>query len=120
MPSRQPFPNRKVLIVEDEEIFRRMLVKLLTRADWEVQEATQGHEALARLEKDSFAVMVLDLIMPEKEGLETLQEVRRRWPDLPILAISGGGRVGAADYLRMATGLGAHGALSKPFDTQDF
>ena len=60
-------------------------------------------------------LVITDLIMPEKEGVETISELRRRYPEIKIIAMSGGGMGGATDYLRLAKALGAGQTLAKPF-----
>ena len=66
-----------------------------------------------------FDLVITDLIMPEKEGLETIADIRKSCADLPIIAISGGGRVGPMDYLETARFIGADATLAKPFGRQE-
>lgn len=92
-----------------------MLRRTLERADHEVYEAANGREALEIRAQVLPDLMVIDLIMPEKEGLETLQDLRRDGIQLPVIAISGGGRIGAESYLSVARAFGASRVLTKPF-----
>lgn len=92
-----------------------MLGELLREAGYEVLPAANGNEALLLCERQAVAVAILDLVMPEKEGLETICEMRRRFPHIKTIAISGGGSV----YLEMACHLGAVSALAKPFANAD-
>jgi YesN/AraC family two-component response regulator len=84
----------------------------------EVVEASNGDEALAIQEVEPVDVLLTDLIMPEKEGLETIGVFLARYPDVRIIAMSGGGRGSAIDYLNVAKAMGADGILAKPFSNQ--
>lgn len=106
----------KLLLVDDDEDVRYALGKYLRRAGNEVVEAGDGKVALSLLENDTFDVLVTDIVMPEADGIELLLTVRQRMPDLPVIAISGGGRLGSFDYLPTAAGLGAKVVLHKPID----
>jgi DNA-binding NarL/FixJ family response regulator len=89
-------------------------------AGHEVVTARDGHGAVGAATAANFDLMITDLIMPDKEGIETIIELRKKHPSLKIIAMSGGGRGSAADYLEIATQVGAAGTLSKPFSTQTF
>ena len=87
---------------------------MLAPAD--VHIAKNGAEGLAMMKREAFDLLITDLLMPEKDGIETIVEIRRKNERLPILAISGGGKYGARDeLLRMAQRLGATATLQKPF-----
>ena len=91
------------------------MAKVLGRAGYRVTEAGEGAEGL-RLQRDEPADLIItDLIMPGKEGLETIMELRRQFPLVKVVAISGGGRNKAGDYLPVAKKLGANRTLAKPF-----
>lgn len=83
-------------------------------------QAGNGDEGLAALNRDTFDAVVLDILMPEREGIETIREIRKKWTALPVLAISGGDKTGWTDFLRMASALGANDTMSKPFTASDF
>lgn len=104
-----------VLVVDDEESVRHMLRRLLEGADFQVREAGNGNEALRVLDEGMVDLIIIDIIMPEKDGIETIIEIRRRRPDLPIVAISGGSQAPKMDYLETARKLGANYTLRKPF-----
>jgi len=109
----------RILIVDDEEQVRNMLNTCLTRAGYEVVEAIDGEEALQHYAADAIDLIILDLLMPGKEGLETLMALRHD-PERPrIIAISGGARAVGADFLPAARKLGADLTLKKPFHNQE-
>lgn len=104
----------KFLLVDDNEELLAVQSAYLEAHDHEVLLARNGREALRHLQDDHVDIMVTDVIMPEMEGFETIMEVKQMRPNLPIIVVSGGGRVGATDYLAMAKSMGAHAAMSKP------
>lgn len=106
----------RVLIVEDDSAVRKLLRTILERAGHEILDARNGKEALKIYKTNPADLIITNILMPEKEGLETIQELRREYPDVKIIAISGGGQVGPADYLEIARRFGATRTFSKPFD----
>ncbi|HPF08541.1 MAG: response regulator [Candidatus Cloacimonetes bacterium] len=105
----------KILVIEDDDSFRNVLVQMLSRAGFEVRQAGDGNQAIevcAQFEPD---LVLTDIIMPDKEGLETIQELLQICPDLKIIAMSGGGKFGPDSYLPLAQKLGAKASLQKPF-----
>ena len=105
----------KILLIEDNAPLLAMERELLSEAGHDVVTATNGKEALLLFADTSFDLVVTDVGMPEKDGLETISHLRRKYPTLKIIAVSGGGRVEAGDYLVMARKLGAAQTLVKPF-----
>jgi len=105
----------RILVVDDEELARFTIRDILETAGHDVEEAGNGNEALSSQAANSFDLVITDLIMPEKEGVETIVELRRDFPDLKIIAISGGGRTKNLDFLRLADEFGANKILAKPF-----
>lgn len=105
----------RILLIDDEAMVRDTLARVLELGGHEVVAVASGHEALEKLARFSADVAITDIIMPDKEGIEIILELRRRHPKLPIIAISGGGRGGAVEYLEMAQKLGATRTLAKPF-----
>lgn len=108
----------RILLVDDEAIVLQMFEAVLQLDDHVVTTAGNGNQALAHLAAGTFDLVVTDLVMPDKEGLEMITEIRKMQPNLPIIAMSGGGRGSSADYLEMAALLGASRTLAKPFSTQ--
>jgi CheY-like chemotaxis protein len=109
----------RILVVEDDDQVRTMLKQMMEEKGNEVLEAPNGRVALKLQQERPAKLMITDIIMPEKEGLETIMEFRRTFPTVKIIAISGGGRIGPAEYLYSAKVLGADRTLSKPFHMQE-
>lgn len=109
----------KVLVVDDEELARFTVREILETAGHEVEEAENGVEALALQSAGPFDLVITDIIMPEKEGLETIIELKQRNPSLNIIAISGGGRTRNLDFLKLADECGADSILTKPFSEDE-
>jgi len=107
-----------VLVIDDEEMVRATLRLALEAAGHRVLEAGNGRDGLRLLESNPVDVTITDIIMPEKEGIETIIEIRRRQPEAKIIAISGGSRSQDIDFLRIAERLGAVHSLAKPFSPQ--
>lgn len=108
-----------ILLVEDDEQLRPMLKIILQEAGHEVHEAHNGKEALEIYGVKPTDLVITDLVMPEKEGLETIIELRHTYPDVKIIAMSGGGRTGVQNYLELAKKFGANHTLAKPFSNQE-
>jgi DNA-binding NtrC family response regulator len=105
----------KILVIEDDNAFRTVLVTMLERAGYEVLQAENGNEALRHCQNSNPDLVLTDIIMPDKEGLETIQELLNLRPNMKIIAMSGGGRFGPNSYLPLAEKLGAKKTLQKPF-----
>jgi len=110
-----------ILIIDDDEAVRSSMRKVLERRGHTVREAGDGSSGLDLFREKAPDLVVTDLYMPGKEGIETILELRAVQPDLPILAISGG-RVAVAGRLPLsdAEALGANASLAKPFSVGDF
>ncbi len=109
----------RVLIIDDDELVRATLSRTLMAAGHEVIEAVDGNEGLRKFKGGNIDLVITDILMPEKEGLETIQELRQADGEVKIIAISGGDRLGNRSYLGMAAALGADGVLSKPYRRQE-
>ena len=110
---------KKVLIVDDEALIREGLELALRNEGYGVEVAGNGEEALQVLEHFRPDVIVTDIIMPEKDGIELVLNIRKIDKSIRIIAISGGGRISANDHLKMASQLGANSILAKPFSISD-
>lgn len=109
----------RILVVDDEELARFTIRDILETAGHEVDEATNGNEAISSQTANPFDLIITDIIMPEKEGVETIIELKRDYPDLKIIAISGGGRTRNLDFLKLADEFGADKILAKPFSEEE-
>lgn len=105
-----------ILLVDDNEQLRKMIKRSLTQAGHEVVSATDGRSALAILLKLEFDLVLTDIVMPDMEGLELIRSIRKMNSTTKIVAMSGGGRGTADDYLTFAKTFGAAATLEKPFD----
>ncbi len=103
-----------VLIVDDERLLQDMMALTLKHAGYEVFTASDGREALQLCGQRPFDVVITDLLMPEKDGIELLLQLRKQQPAPRTIAVSGGGCVGAEVYLRLAESLGVAKTLRKP------
>ncbi len=104
----------RVLVIDDEQLVLATLNGILSRAGYEVLTARDGAQGLATLESHAVDLVITDIIMPEKEGIEIIVELRQQRPNLPIIAISGGGRMNQVDILAIAEKLGANEVFAKP------
>ena len=108
----------KILLVEDEDALRILLQEILAMENHQVTAASNGSEALFLAKRESFDLIITDLIMPEKDGIETIMDFRCLLPHAKIIAMSGGGFGVGRNYLPLAQKLGAQKTLMKPFDLQ--
>ncbi|MGQ0812330.1 MAG: response regulator [Nitrospiraceae bacterium] len=105
-----------ILIIDDEEPVQTVLRHMLEEAGYTVRTSADGRKGLQQFRQDPADLVLLDILMPEKEGLETLLELRREYPTTKVIAISGGGARRDFGYLDSARLLGAHSVLTKPID----
>lgn len=109
-----------ILIVDDDPTVRLIAGELLRSDDHAIVEAEDGDEALRIVESMAVDLVVLDMLMPNKDGLETIIELRKRKPGIRILAISSGGRMEPGHLLRTAMVFGADECLDKPLRLESF
>jgi CheY-like chemotaxis protein len=107
-----------ILIIDDESEVRYAIRAVLEDIGHTVAEAGTGTEGLERFQDGTYDLVICDIIMPDKEGIETIVEIRQIEPDQRIVAISGGGRIKKEDYLAVAAAVGATHTISKPFDAE--
>jgi DNA-binding NtrC family response regulator len=108
----------RILIVDDDELFRPMLRATLLKMGHHVREADDGDQAMLQFEQEPADVLITDIILPGKEGLEIIGMFKGRFPELKVIAISGAGRVVETNYLKLATAEGADAVLEKPFSKE--
>ena len=109
----------RVLVIDDDGQVRSMLCEMLRHAGYEALDADNGKSGLEMLRRDVYDVLITDIFMPEKEGIEIIMEVRRDFPSIKILAVSGGSPRMPADFLTTAKMVGAHKTLHKPILQRD-
>lgn len=105
-----------ILLVDDDPGTLVMCRDALEGTEHSTASAANGHEAIRLIERQSFDAVVLDVIMPVKEGIETLMEIGERWPELKVIVMSGASGSMSLDMLEVAMKLGATAALHKPFN----
>ena len=109
-------PAKRILIVDDEASIRGLLTEYLTELGFETAFACNGLDALERVRNFDPHLLIMDLVMPEQEGIETIRALRTTRKDLKIIAISG---AFAGQFLRTAELLGANAVLPKPLDLEE-
>jgi CheY-like chemotaxis protein len=108
-----------ILVIDDDDIFRDVLVSALKHAGHSVREATNGVEGLRMFHEQPAELVITDIVMPEKEGLDTIRDLRREFPQARIIAMSGGLAHDPRLYLHMAEKFGAAAVLAKPFNLDE-
>ncbi|MBM3163713.1 MAG: response regulator [Chlorobi bacterium] len=110
----------KVLVIEDDADIRNMVCLILCSEGHSVEEACNGIEGIKQLNRNGpFEMVVTDMLMPEKEGVETIRDIRKISPSTKIIAISGGGICMPENYLNLAMIMGADASISKPFGRKE-
>lgn len=107
--------GKAILVIDDEELIRLQVCTALKQEGYVVHQAANGNEGLTSIALSVPDLVITDILMPDKEGIETILDLRRHYPSIRIIAISGGGRTGNKDFLRTAKHLGADRTLAKPF-----
>ena len=109
----------KILVIDDDHLVRFTLSRILNRSGHDVVTAADGARGMIMLRAERPDVVITDMIMPEQEGFQTIVMIRREYPRIKIIAISGGLRQGNHDVLSMAAALGADEVIAKPFEPAD-
>lgn len=111
---------QSILIIDDEAPIRSLLARILEAQGYCVAEASDGQKGIYLLQAQPVDLIITDILMPAKDGLETIREIRRDHPDIKIIAISGGSpRWDYMEFLPIAKKFGAHAVLPKPFQQQE-
>lgn len=110
----------RVLVIDDDEQMRTLLRQVMEWSGYTVTDAENGRKGMQKQREQPADLVITDLIMPEQEGLETISKLKKEYPGIKIVAISGGGRIGPEAYLPAAQELGADMVFSKPFDVKEF
>lgn len=107
-----------ILIIDDDDILRATLARALEIFGHTVRQAADGNEGIAAYRAQPADLVLTDIVMPEKEGLDIIRDLRRDFPNLRIIAMSGGLAYDPKLYLHMAERFGATAVLAKPFDVE--
>ena len=108
-----------ILVIDDEEPIQDVLRQTLEHAGYDVTVAANGIEGLKAFRENPADIIIVDMIMPQKDGIETIMDLKIEAPDAKIIAVSGGGATGPKDYLEIAEGIGASHILPKPITRDD-
>lgn len=108
----------KILVIDDDHNIRTLLCRMLERAGYEVLSAADGTQASELFRRHPLDLIITDLFMPDREGMEIIQELRANHPRVKIIAISGGGSLGGTSFLDVARLIGATSTLAKPFGSE--
>ncbi len=110
----------RILVIDDEDEIRAIIRKSLERDGYQVTDASNANVGMKLCQEEPFDLVITDIVMPEKDGIEAIGEIRRYFPKTKIIAISGGSqRLKANDVLHTAGILGAQCTLSKPFELEE-
>jgi len=107
---------KKVLFIDDDDYLRDAYSEILRLSGYDVTALNDGTKAVEYINESPFDIVITDIVMPGKEGLATIMDIRAVSSNIPILAISGGGRVSPQSHLFLAKRMGATDILEKPFD----
>lgn len=108
-----------VLVVDDEDQIRQLIRETLEQAGYDVEEAGNGKQGLERYRARPADLVIMDILMPDQDGLESIMTLRREFPASRVIAITGGSdMIGILNFLDVAKMLGARRTLQKPFDMQ--
>ena len=105
---------KTLMVVDDDQQVREMLTLMLRQAGYDVVAVDDGAHVLAALGEHPADLVLIDILMPEKEGLGTIREVRAAFPGIRVVAMSGGGVIAADLYLELAKRMGADRTIAKP------
>jgi DNA-binding response OmpR family regulator len=109
----------RVLIIDDDVTLRQALTKHLERAGYDIRQAADGDAGIRACERHPADAVLVDIFMPGQGGLQTIDRLRRAWPEVKIVAMSGVPRAGSLDVERHAVALGADRFISKPFEAAE-
>lgn len=109
----------RIIIIDDQESIRRVVRRALELDGHDVLEAGEGEAGIELLAKERADLVITDIFMPGQDGIVTLREIRKRFPGVKVMVISGGDETGLMDLRRDAELLGAVTSLPKPFDAEE-
>ncbi len=106
---------KKILIIDDNVMVRKIIRSIFRNEGYEIQEAENGIEGLEMVREEPYNLIITDILMPKMEGIELIIHLKRDFPNIKIIAISGG----KPYYLYMAKKLGIEGVFTKPVDPNE-
>ncbi len=109
------YQQKCILVIDDDDQIRAMLKEMLVRGGYEVLSASDGNEGIRLYREKQIDLIITDILMPEKDGIEIIMELRQDFPEAKAIAISGGGHIDPENYLNIAKRAGAIRTLTKPF-----
>jgi DNA-binding response OmpR family regulator len=107
--------NSQILVIEDDFAVRELILQTLSKAGYDVLAAEDGIQGMNLFRERNPDLVITDIVMPQKEGLQTIIELRQEAPGVKVIAMSGGGRYANVDYLKLARKFGARRTVTKPF-----
>jgi CheY-like chemotaxis protein len=110
---------QRILVIDDDPFVQRTIVRVLRKTGYDVHAAADGLEGLREFRNLQPDLVITDIVMPVKEGLDTIRMLRSWSPGAKIIAISGGNRLASRDFLVEATALGAAAVIAKPFELDE-
>ncbi|MEI6127142.1 MAG: response regulator [Pseudomonadota bacterium] len=108
-----------ILVLDDDDMILETLSIILKDAGHDILTGSNGNEGLKRCRERKVDLVITDIVMPDKEGLETIQDIKKLYPEIKIIAMSGGGNIATSNYLQIAKAFGAQQTLEKPFKKKD-
>ncbi|MGH7538284.1 MAG: response regulator [Gemmatimonadales bacterium] len=109
----------RILVIDDDASIRRSVRRMLERTGHQIVEAADGEAGIRELRRQPVQLVLTDIYMPGEDGFATMRRLRREWPGIKIITMSGGSRAGPADLSASAAAMGAAGTLNKPFSMED-
>ncbi len=110
---------KRILVIDDEPTALDLLRKILEMQEYEVLSAVNGQEGVELFRQQPCDLVITDMVMPVKDGLQTILDLRSYVPELPVIAISGGGTISKERYLAVAGYLDRVITIAKPFTIED-
>ncbi len=109
----------RILVIDDQEPIRRIVRRALENERHEVLDASDGELGMQLLERETVDIVITDIFMPGQDGIVTLREIRKKFPSLNVIVMSGGDSTGMLDLRKDAELLGAVKSLQKPFTARE-
>lgn len=109
----------RILLIDDDETLNGVLTYLLNQAGYEVESVLEAKKGLRILQEKEIDLVLTDIVMPDMDGIETIIHIRKMNKQIPLIAMSGGGKIDPEDYGKLAIRLGADDFFKKPFDQKD-